>query len=167
MKTDKGEEQRTIDKFRLLYAHRQGGIFWGKTRERIMTKRGLSGRSRAINTFWYRQRENVKTALIDLQLFIEMAGKDQVNQVVTRETLKPVVEALLSKPIEDRAKAELTRAEIAQLFIETGFNYLRATQPLPQAIHETLNNASDSIDFLIRNFPSEPKSLERYFRFVP
>jgi hypothetical protein len=74
---------------------------------------GLSGRNRTKDDFWHDRRESVKTSLIDLGPFIEVAEKDQVNQVLTQENLTPVVEALLWHPVVDRADPDSGRAEIA------------------------------------------------------
>ena len=65
----------------------------------MITKEGISKPGRKKDQFWYKHRESAKTTLLDLQLFIEEAGGDNINRIITRETLKPVVEALLWRPL--------------------------------------------------------------------
>ena len=151
-----------INKFRKLYRNTQGGIFTQKTRKKILTKEGISGRGQTKNTFWYRQRENVKTSLIDLQLFLEQAGENNVKQVFSEETLKPVVEALLFKPIIDQSEAELKRAEIAKLFIRVGFEYLKQMQKrfLREYDVKIIDNALGEANFLVDHF--RPESERRH-----
>jgi len=120
------EEKQLIAKY---YGDRLvGGIFSNKTRRRLLGTLGLSGRYRTENDFYYDVRNYVKTALCDLRVFIEKAGRGNVNQVLTREALKPVVEALLLSPIVHKSDPDLARAEIAQMFIQAGFEYLEQMQ---------------------------------------
>ena len=153
MKINEEQEKRKIDKFKLLHMHKQGGIFTQKTIERIITKRGLSGRSKDVNTFWYRQRENVKTALVDLQLFIEEAGKSNVKQVVTADSLNPIVYGLLDLPIGQEKIPDQNLCEIAKLFIEAGFRYLSGTQEkyMTRSHEDTVTNALDLARFLAKS----------------
>jgi len=62
-----------------------------------------------------------------------VAGKNNVNQVITQEAFEPVVEALLWHPVVQRADPDFKRAEIAQLFIRVGFNYLASMKRIPRA----------------------------------
>jgi hypothetical protein len=89
------DNKHKIDKFRKMYEKTQGGIFWNRTRDKLLTKKGI-------------------------QLFIETATENNVNQVFNEETLKPFVDALLY-----RYTTNSTKTKIAQMFIETGFSYLR------------------------------------------
>ena len=66
--------------------------------------------------FFHGLREHVKTALIDLYLFLEMAGINNVNMVMKPESLEPIVIELLWRK-ETLAKPDVNRAEIAKLFI--------------------------------------------------
>lgn len=142
------EQKRVIDKFRLLYLRKQGGIFTRKTRKRIITKKGLSARGRERSQFWYRQRENVKTALVDLQLFIEQAGKSNVNQVVTAEALRPIVRSLLYRPLVYEEAADRERAAIARWFIEMGFEYLQQKSIKFPEVDQQVKKALDLARFL-------------------
>ncbi len=164
MNANKNSNEETIQKLLGRYAGTKGGIFANKTRKRIVGIEELSKRYPTKKRFLDEMTEYIKPTLFDLELFIKYADKEYVNQVMTWEALKPVVEALLSKPIDDRAEADLTRAEIAQLFIRAGFDYLQSIS-LPFPLDKILNDASDIIDYLVRNFPHEPKPLERYFRY--
>lgn len=142
------------DKFRILLLRGGGGIFTPKTRKGLLGILGQAGRARTRNQFWYKVRNRVRTALTDLQLFIEVTGKNNVNQVVTQETLAPVVKALLSF----KEGPDLKRAEIARLFIRTGFNYLKSKEKdITLSHHRTTEEALDLTDFLVESFKPESK----------
>jgi len=143
-----------IDKFGRLYKRTQGGIFGSKTRERILTGKGISEKDPYRNQFWYRHRENVKTALIDLQLFVELAGRSNVNQVVTWESLSPIVSALL-KGFAFGGERDMNRAEIAQMFVQEGLEYLQEMNPdLSMTVNRSISEAVD----LSRHLVSDMKS---------
>ena len=141
-----------VDNFRRLYLGTQGGIFTQKTRERIMTNEGLSGRGITRNQFWYRQRENVKTALIDLQLFVELADKENVDKVMTREALEPIVTGLLWGRSLSQLIVDKNSAEIAYMFIRWGLEHLRAKagKGITLSHERTINEALDLAEFLLR-----------------
>lgn len=167
-KTDKIE--KLIAKFEsirlrngALWIYSSGGIFTAKTRKKLLgiLPRAEPGKSR--NDFWCDRRKQVEQALIDLQLFIEAAEDDQVNQVVvTQETLAPVVETLLHYPVVYRAEPDLKRAEISQLFIEMGFIYLSDMMPGMMSLShkQTKDAAIDLANFLVESF--RPEKERRY-----
>ena len=164
MESNKHQREEAIDKIRILYKKTQGGIFRNTTREKIITKEGISGRDIKRDQFWYKQRENVKTALIDLQLFIEEAGHNNVNQVVKDETLKPIVAAILKSPYPH--DPDLKKAEIARLFILAGFNYLALVNRdnVTLSHKRTIDEAIDLSDYLVESL--KPKSERRYPSYV-
>jgi len=140
-----------IDEIRKRYDGCQGGIFWQKTREKIVTKEGIYESSPAKNTFWYRQRESVKTALIDINLFLEEAEEKDVDRVFTRDSLEPLLQNLL--PLLEEPNPN--RAKIASLLIRTGFDYLRTyarfdiTRKQDQEVNEALELARHLTAFLL------------------
>jgi len=150
-----------IDKFRRLYEGTQGGIFRSKTRERILTGEGISLGDTYRNQFWYRHRENVKTALIDLQLFVELAGRSNVNQVVTWESLTPIVSALL-KGFAVGGERDMNRAEMAQMFVQRGLEYLREMNPDMSLVEiRTIDEATDLSKRLVRATHARISELRR------
>ncbi len=154
-----------IDDIRKLYGGTQGGIFRQSTREKMAAKEDIWRAREAKSTFWYRQRENVKTTLLDLKLFVEVAGKKNVNLVITRESLRPIIEALLWRPIVSHAEPDVNLAEISQLLIEVGFNYLHgmfqdAERDIPLSSKRTLEEAIDLSTHLV----AECKSLKEAFK---
>jgi len=160
MRSKESKEKRIIDRFQLYVKTAGSGIFGRSGREKLLgTKRiyGGKGDEATKNTFWYRTRNKVRTALEDLRLFIESADKRNVNQVVTVETLEPVVHALLGLPITYEELPDRKRAEIAELFIKRGFEYLSAkssnhvTLPHKRTIEEALDLSS----YLVRSFRGE------------
>lgn len=111
---------------------------------------GLSGRDRTKNDFWNDVRKRVKNALVDLDIFVSTAEKSHVNQVINSGTLVPFVRALL-----DARKVDLTKAEIARLFIDEGFSYLQSTcgGSMTLAHARTIEEATDLAGFLVTNYP--------------
>jgi len=151
-KNDRVIEKR-LAKFSQFIARAGGGMFTTKTRKRLAGILGLAGRDRTKHDFWHDVRKRVKTALVDLQLFI-ISGKSHVDKVVTRENLKPVVRTLLWHPVVDKDPPDRNRAEIAQLFIEEGFNYLRSKTSghVTLSHSRTIEEALDLSNYLVRHF---------------
>ncbi|MCW3976823.1 MAG: hypothetical protein NWE77_02700 [Candidatus Bathyarchaeota archaeon] len=156
------KQKRAMDRFERHVATAGSGLFTRSTREKLLGKKRIwdgKGDEATRNTFWYRTNKRVKTALKDLQLFIELADKNYVNQVVTVETLKPVVKALLYQPIHDQEVPNRKRAEIAKLFIEEGFGYLGAKSEnfvttLPTT-KRTVEDALSLSSYLVESFREE------------
>jgi hypothetical protein len=156
---------RTKNETPILKAGR--GIFTSKTRKRIMgiMKQPEPGLSR--NQFWWKRRNEVERALIDLRLFIEKAERDDVNQVITRESLTPVVEALLGRPIVEDDVGDLNLAEIAQLLIQNGFDYLGTmrqrlsplTYDMPSSSAQTMNFAVELSHNLVSDIRVHEQAL--------
>ena len=133
-KTDIEKQQK---KFSKLYKQANfssyGGIFTKKRRKQLLGLAGKSGRNRPLEgqtkaSFWYDVRESVRNGLIDLQLFTETSGEEQVNKILTRENLEPLIFALLvysrHKPNNDEDVS--VKAKIAHMLVEYGLNYLRS-----------------------------------------
>lgn len=155
---------KILAKLREMRGKKKGGIFTPTRRYKLLGVSGLPGRpgrevTEPTPDFRWKTRECVKRALIDLQIFIEFADKDDVNMVITRETLMPVVEALLWHPVVEQARPDLTRAEIAQMFIQQGFNYLQSWK-IPSVVQKTIGEAIDISHFLVESF--KPESERRY-----
>jgi len=124
------EEKLLQDEFRRLYKHSdfggRGGFFRTSKRKQLLGLKGKTGRDRTKADFRYKVRETVKTALIDLQLFIQTAGDKDVDMVLNREALEPVIRALLfPTSVQEPPKQGYEQAKIAQLLVEVGFEYLR------------------------------------------
>ena len=124
------EEKLLQDKFRRLYKHPdfggRGGFFRTSKRKQLLGLSRKTGRDRTMADFRYKVREQVKTALIDLQLFIQTADEKDVEMVLNRESLELVIRALLFHySLQEPPKQGTEKAKIAQLLIEVGFEYLR------------------------------------------
>ena len=137
------------------------GVFTTKTRNRLAGKLGLSGRDRTINDFWYDVRTSVKTALKDLEMFIMVADKEQINQVINTATLEPLVNAMINFPNVGMVDPDPVLAEIARLFIYTGFEYLRRAKPVNSSIssERIIDEALDLSRLLTLQF--YPENLRR------
>lgn len=134
------------------------GIFLPKTRKRLLGIKGLTGRDRTKHDFWFDQRNRVERGLIDLQLFIDVAEKKNVNKVVNAGTLKPLVGILLRKPVRGFSlEPDPIRAWIAQLFIEAGFYYLErmCSDHITLSHKHTIEEAIDLSRYLARAVPDE------------
>jgi hypothetical protein len=132
--------------------------------------------------FWYLRREDVKTALVDLRLFVKVAGRHNVNQVITRETLEPILDALLclwypvvkretpvvenDEPMLEKAKPDLIRAEIARLLIDEGLGYLCGMKGdhVRLSNQRTIEELTDMINYLVETF--KPEKERRYYKPV-
>ena len=146
--------------------HLEGrGIFSSKTRARLLgTKtRGrepseFKGSQQEAN-FWYRQKMGVKGGLRDLELFMEVVDEKRVNEVITFESIKPLVEALLLRPIRNNSKPNLDRVKIAHLFIHKGFQYLEhLSRDSIGGLHKrAISDGLEACDILVNLFrpPSE------------
>jgi len=142
-------QEYLIAKFSAHIMKADGGAFTPITRKRLVGIKGLSGRGRTKNDFWYDVRERLKRGLIDIELFIEFAKRDQVNQALTEETLAPIVTALL-KPFEHGGNRDPKRAEIAHMFVEQGLEYLRGMNPdISQIEHRAITEAVDLSKHLV------------------
>jgi hypothetical protein len=142
-----------IAKFKPFIARREGGIFTTKTRERLLGTRVASGRNRTKNDFWYDVRNRVKSALVDLELFVETADKEQMDQVLTKDSLEPTIRALLySYYIWSDPQPNPIKAEMADMLIQWGFNYLgeKAKKNITLSHDRTMKEALDLSNFLLQ-----------------
>jgi hypothetical protein len=149
MTETESRQKHLIAFFRQFVETAGGGIFTTKTRKRLLGMSGLSGRDRTKNDFWNDVRKRVRNAQKDLQLFVMTSDRDQVNQVITAETLVPAIRALL-----DSRMSDLNRAEIARLFITEGFSYLQGTSVLniTLAHDRTITEAIDLANYLVTHY---------------
>ena len=150
---------KAIAKFKPFIDRGEGGIFITKTRKRLSGALGLSGRGRTINDFWFDVRRKVKNALKDIELFLKCADKDQIDQVLTHESLEPVVHELLSGlNTWDDYEPNPKRAEAAHMFIEWGFKYLRdkGRKSVTLSHNRTFKEALDLSDFILASIKGTP-----------
>ena len=130
----------------------RGGIFTRKTRERLLGTRVASGRNRTKNQFWYDVRNEAKIALKDLELFVETADREQKDQVLTRGSLEPIIRTMLqTNLVWSENEPNPTKAEIADMLIRWGFDYLKAmtNQSLTLSHERTMNEALDLSSYLL------------------
>jgi len=128
------EEKLLQDKFRRLYKHPdfggRGGFFRTSKRKQLLGLSRKTGRDRTMADFRYKVREQVKTALIDLQLFIQTAGDKDIDMVLNRETLEPILDVLFYRSVQESPKQGAEKAKIAQLLVKYGLEYLRKSTTL-------------------------------------
>ena len=136
-----------VEKFQKFIREADGGIFTSKTRRRLVGELGMSGRGLTKNDFWYDQRNRVRNALTDLEIFLTVAGRDNVNQVLTVETMEPVIKALFALEVIDSVQPDPQKAWIAYLLIYAGFEYLsrlkedHMTEPHKRTLNEAISLA--------------------------
>jgi hypothetical protein len=124
-------------KYRKLFGNEnyegRGGIFVKKRRQQLLgllAKSGgrgskKEGDRKTVANFDYDVRETVKTALLDLQLFIETSKDKDVDQVMNHKALREVVSQLLTHETPERYK-------VAQMFAEEGLKYFYKSQNATQ-----------------------------------
>ena len=121
MENDK--KRRLLRRYQGHMERAEGGIFTKKGRKRLLGEARPYGGGKTESNFWNRIKNYVRNALVDLELFIETAGKERVDEVLTVESLSPIIQALLWAGVFN----DKNRAEIAQLFIQEGFLYLESS----------------------------------------
>jgi len=147
-------QEHLIAKFNQHITKADGGAFTPITRKRLVGIKELSGRDRTKNDFWYDVRQRLKRGLIDIELFIEFAERDQVNQVLTADSLQPIVSALL-KGFAFGGTRDLNKGEIAQMLVQNGLEYLQGMNPdMSMTENRTISEAID----LSRHLVSDMKS---------
>ena len=144
MKIKKEEE-----KIKLEYEDIEGkGIFNSKTRGKLL---GIKTRGREPiefkkpqdrANFWFARRESIKGGIKDIELFIEVADEDSLNQVITFDRIKPLIDALLFSRINEKSKPNVNTVKIARMFIHRSFQYLERMNKLMNkdsigSFHET------------------------------
>lgn len=147
------EKQR--EKYR-PFIHERGGIFTSKARKRLLgLSPGRPGWTEETSDFRSDRNRDVKQALVDLAMFIEIADKKDVNKVLNVETLKPGVERLLWWPVVAGNEPDLERAKIAQLFIRAGFDYLTAMTGYEALYRRIVDEAHELSDLIVRSFEGD------------
>ena len=117
------EKKGLLNKYREHLERAQGGIFTKATRERLLGLARPYGGGATLSNFWSRTTTYVENALVDLDLFIQSAEKERVDKVISADSLRPIVQDLFwAGKYNDK-----NRAEIAQLFIQMGFQYLESS----------------------------------------
>ena len=160
----KSKRERILARFRERGGKARKGLFTPTTRKRLLgevPEGKIPLKDKA--TWRYKNREHVKTALIDLQLFIEMGDEYSVSDTVTQESMKPIVEALLLRPLQENAKPDLKRAEIAKLFIHAGFEYLQQVKKEPAGglYERAISDGLEICDALVDLFRPPSERFER------
>ena len=76
------------------------------------------------------------------------------NEVLTPENIDPLVTSILLQPIRDNDKPDLKKAEIAKLFIKSGFSYLTKMKSnfVNRATMRNIDDALDSANYLVELF---------------
>jgi hypothetical protein len=100
----------------------------------------------------------VKNALVDLELFINMADKDQISQVLARESLEPVVGALLQYASGYGEEPDPNMAEIADMLVLLSFRFLKegAKGNITLSHARTITEAVDLSDYLVQRIKGTP-----------
>lgn len=108
-----------------------GGLFDPRARRRLMGLAKPYGGRYAQNSlinFWNRIKEDVANALVDLALFVEAAPIEKIDDVITLDTIKPLLNAYFQLEYFSYAERSIVKAEIAQEVVEAGFKYLLVNQ---------------------------------------
>ena len=148
--------EKIREKYRPFITKR-GGIFTPARRRRLLRySPGRHGYSEADAQFRYKVRLFVKQALVDLELFLEMADEKDVNRIINQESLEPITRVLLWNI---RGKPNANLAKIAHMLIWYGFHYLKTQNPirLPDILDSQINSAIDISNSLTECFISSSR----------
>jgi hypothetical protein len=112
----------------LPHLKNSGGLFTSIRRSRLLgltSKRKLKNDIDLANDsdFWFDIRRSVKSGLIDLELFLQVAEPEQINQVFNEKSVEPVLATLFWGQALNKPPDKVT-ASLAHLAIKYGFMYL-------------------------------------------
>lgn len=139
------------------FVNKGGGIFVKDTKKRLLgLSPGRPGWSEDTADYRYNVRSQVKQALIDLALFIEVADEKDVSRIINQKSLEPIARALLWN-VPKKPNASL--AKIAHMLIWYGFHYLKTQNPirLPNALDSQIDAAIDISNYLTDCFMSSSR----------
>ena len=143
----------------------KGGIFRRSAREQMMGLRRYPVKGQPLNDFWYKRRLYVSSALKDLSIFLMAGGSENVGQVITLDSLKPVLDGIIwndiTGPEGDVVDSE--KAKIAQYMIELGFAYLERINPhyIAKLAYRVIDDAREVSRYLTAI--SLPEEERKYF----
>jgi len=158
MQKDKDDDNKLQKMIYAKYHDVKGGIFSHVSRRRMLGSK-LSKRYRTENIFWSEMAKYLKPALLDLELFATKAENKFVDEALNRDTMEPVIRALL--PISD-PKPDKVKAELAQSFIMIGFEYLlhwpvNPESGYPEPLRKSIENAEEISNYLVKLLGGEPR----------
>lgn len=150
------EETPFSEKWVARFCRDGGGIFTKSTMRKLLGIQKIAEKGKTKDNFWYDQRNKIKRTLIDLELFISVAGEKNVDQVINEETMTPLVNTILafrfpnSNEGYERVKPDPKMAKVAKLFIETGFSYLAYANgiEMTRSHNRTVEDAMDLAKYL-------------------
>ena len=146
MQKDNVDEENIQKDVHKKYYGTKGGVFSYVTRRRMLGSK-LSKRYRNEHAFWSEIAKYIKPTLSDLVLFIETANDEFVDEVLNRETLTPFVKSLLATW---DSKPDKVKAEIAQLFVLVGSEYLLHHAEIPVTIRKDVEKAEEYSNLLVK-----------------
>jgi hypothetical protein len=133
----------------------RGGLFTPRTRQRLI---GEAKTERSTKTdFSYDVRERVKNGLADLTLFMKFAESKDIEQTITAERLKPLIESLFETRYPVKRRSDTRTIAIANLLVQLGFYHLYMVKrhDMTQAHKRTIREALDLANYLFQSFLAE------------
>jgi hypothetical protein len=137
-------------KYRRKFNNRRGGIFRSSSRDRLLgITKSYGGRyaNNILINFTNRITEYVKTALLDLELFVETMEKSKVSKAINAETVSPFLNTYFQIGKRDLTEKDYVKAEVARLMIQSAFEYLSwpniELKPIPDYEKKIVDNALD------------------------
>jgi hypothetical protein len=109
-----------LQKYFEPYIPYRWGIFTPITRKRILRKTPLSKRYSSWERFYKEIQEKVKTTLIDLDMFVTLASRKDVDVVLNSTSLVTLVREFF----DTREVASLSRLETAEMLARESLDYL-------------------------------------------
>ena len=142
----------------------KGGIFRKSARKKMLGLSRLPAKGQPRNSWWYKKRLYVDSALVDLAIFLQAAGPSNVDHVVSLESLKPIIDAIfwsdITEPNADIVDSE--KAIIAQYMIDVGFSYLERINPhyIGKLAYRVIDDAKEVSRYLTAiSLPDEEREL--------
>lgn len=150
--------QALLDKYERYFKTAQGGMFTKKAIDKLLGIIRTSGRDQTSNDFWYDRRNDVRTALVEMTLFLDVASDKNINQVFTDESFRPLLYSLFwgKDWLLFDSEPDTEKAKIAQHMIEAGFHYLTEWKLnlMTKSHQRTIEDAMDLSRFLLADFPN-------------
>jgi len=148
-----------IDKYGEFLDQARGGIFTRKSREKLIGKVRIYGKEASRNNFWYDRRNDIKSAFKDMTIFFQVAGKNNVDQVLEDVDFDEFLHALLEgdkKHLLDDSNPK--KSFIAQKLVAHGLLFLSNNLPhkITKSHQRTIEEALDLSKYLVSEFLDSP-----------
>ena len=153
-----------MDKYKQFIDSAKGGIFSRSGRERLAGVKRPFGPGQSKNSFWFKRRNDIKSAFMDLAAFFSVANPENIQQVATLENIKPFIDALFWTDLDDPETKILDsqKAKLAVLLISVSIAFLREGNPIYELYldDKKFKETIDLAHYLAANFDRDVVKFE-------